>query len=598
MLGDSTQDTFGSSSPLADIESSRAAEASGTDVFLSQSPRVNASVAPPPSSSTPILKVDTKGKGRATESDSSSSSDSDEADSPDRLSSASFDSTPEWMRPLDPSSSVSPPRADHLHARRPSGIDPGPSLSPNDERRVGEKNKRAIGDTGEWVPGQPLPDTWPDSPSAKRPLPSSRTGPRNTFPVGSPPRKEDIDPSVVSAAFSDFLPENGRLDWRGIQGTSPSARIRRPTSANFTPSVLSSAELESDSGDADLDYEEQPQSGGTSMPDPLMDALAAEVSRMLNFDSAMNTTDSHGQPIPVHTSDTYANADAIAALGSGLDDWFSSSSPGATAHPSLFQVPMYDLHDGGPLDDEPLEDYLSRTLQPSYPPLSASPWSSGDYLNLSANPAWDFADLSSSLPTFTPADDADTLMMPAQPDAIPDVRPYTEAEERVTGVAPPTSDFEFFMPFRMSSARSAAQAADLIAQMQESGMLAPQADTANVEGQLTADDLLLLDGMDFTTDEWSTWGSAAAELGATDPADMSNEPLFDFPVLANEPFELSAWDPPEMSGPMQHPGPLDAFDASFFGLNSHTFDWGAFEDSGINPVHRADDNNHVEREVS
>ena len=49
------------------------------------------------------------------------------------------------------------------------------------------------------------------------------------------------------------------------------------------------------------------------------------------------------------------------------------------------------------------------------------------------------------------------------------------------------------MPFQLSSARSAAQAADLIAEMQASGMLAQDPDAIAIDGELTPDDLLLLD---------------------------------------------------------------------------------------------------------
>ena len=268
-------------------------------------------ITPRPSSSTPIhLKVDTKGKANATDSDSSSSSsDSGSEDSPDGLSNASFESTPDWMRPIrgasaDPSSSVSPPRSSGMPDYRQGTGSPESSLSPGGDRRIGEKNKRALGDTGEWLPGQPPPDTWPDSPTAKRMLiPStSPRAPRGTFPVGSPPRREDF----ASASFSDFVSDDEpRFEWRGsTQPTSPltSARIRRPSSANFTPSVLSSAELESDDGSTDFDGEAATSS---NVPDPEMDALVAEISKMLNID---NNGEALPQPIPVHTSDAYTGA--------------------------------------------------------------------------------------------------------------------------------------------------------------------------------------------------------------------------------------------------------------------------------------------------
>ncbi|KAL1667064.1 hypothetical protein GGF50DRAFT_49297 [Schizophyllum commune] len=578
-------------------------------------------ITPRPSSSTPIhLKVDTKGKAKATDSDSSSSSsDSDSEDSPDGLSNASFESTPDWMRPIhgasaDPSSSLSPPRSSGMQDYRQRTGSPESSLSPGGDRRIGEKNKRALGDTGEWRPGQPPPDTWPDSPTAKRMLiPStSPRAPRGTFPVGSPPRREDF----ASASFSDFVPADSdepRFEWRGpTQPTSPltSARIRRPSSANFTPSVLSTAELESDDGSTDFDGEAWSAPTSSNVPDPEMDALVAEISKMLNID---NNGEALPQPIPVHTSDAYTDA----GLESGFDGWHLSSSPGAATELSLMQVPMIDYEYDGPLDGESMEDYLSRTLHPDYvPPAYAS---HAAFQSFHFDPVGETTDPYSHLPHYAPPlEDEGNPFSVEEDDYLVPRGPVVRVEARV----PSTTASDFSMPFQMSSARSAAQAADLIAEMQASGMLAQDSDAIAIDGELTPDDLLLLHNfgnLDLTSDEQMAWGAPGIDLGtaidlsgvdlsdaidlggdfdlggphteADDPflAESINDFLFDFPTVDNAPFTPTTWPPAESFDQPGAEGALDAFDASFFGTNPQTFDWGNPDEAYHDPVQRTED---------
>ncbi|KAI5895256.1 uncharacterized protein SCHCODRAFT_01188222 [Schizophyllum commune H4-8] len=575
-------------------------------------------ITPRPPSSTPIhLKVDTKGKAKATDSDSSSS-DSDSEDSPDRLSNASFESTPDWMRPIrgasvDPSSSVSPPHPNQMQDYRQRTGSPESCLSPGGDRRIGEKNKRAPGDTGEWLPGQPPPDTWPDSPTAKRMLiPStSPRAPRGTFPVGSPPRREDF----ASATFSNFVPDDEpRFEWRGTQPTSPvtSARIRRPTSANFTPSVLSSAELESDDGSTDFDGEAQSAPTSSNMQDPEMDALVAEISKVLSFD---NNGEALPQPIPVHTSDAYTDT----GLESGFDGWHLSSSPGVATEVALMQVPMIDYEHDGPLDGETLDDYLSRTLNPDY--VQPAYASQAAFQNFHFDPVGETTDPYSHLPHYAPPlENEENPFSVEEDDYLVPRGPVVRVEARVPSTA--TSDFS--MPFQMSSARSAAQAADLIAEMQASGMLAQDTDAIAIDGELTPDDLLLLDNfgnLDLTSDEQMAWGapgidlstgidlsggvdlSDAIDLGgdfdlggplteADDPflAETANDFLFDFPTADNAPFTPTMWPPADSFDEQPSgAGVLDAFDASFFGTNPQAFDWGNPDEVDHDPVHRAGD---------
>ena len=176
------------------------------------------------------------------------------------------------------------------------------------------------------------------------------------------------------------------------------------------------------------------------------------------------------------------------------------------------------------------------------------------------------------------------------------------------------------MPFQMSSARSAAQAADLIAEMQASGMLAQDTDAIAIDGELTPDDLLLLDNfgnLDLTSDEQMAWGAPGIDLGTgidlsgvdlSDAIDLGgdldlggplteaddlfitenvNDFLFDFPTTDNAPFMPTTWPPAESFD--DQPGALDAFDASFFGTNPQTFDWGDPDEAYHGPVQRTED---------
>lgn len=552
--------------------------------------------------SSTIPKKDVKGKSRATDS---SSSDSDTTDSGevDSTTSSGRHSAPQWQTGhVTATGTPSPSRSNETDASKAIMDFLAATLPQDEDRSVGQKYKRATTDTGEWLPGEPLPDTWPERAIKRTPAQSPRAPMRGTFPVGSPPTREEMARRLASAKLGDWtsrhLSNASDTDWDMTSESSVTApsldfmvpgSVPYPTSSNLTPSVLSAEELCYEEGGTSSDVLQMQYgclSATSAASDPLMDALADEIAQILSLDGADSTAHPSSQPIPIHFNDTRIDDNAITALENEFGAWDMSTSPryiNVYEDPSLFSTSMYSTIEDVPRDGESMEDYLSRTLQPDYSQSDysqsfASPWSVKDTSPLPTDTVWDFADLSASLPT-----------VPTTPTAYQSEAPVT----RLPVAAPSTSAFTFSMPFQVSEAQGAVGAAELIAEMQRTGALPSEP----LDGLTAEARELMFDDAVFSTDDLeTTWDPAAFASSGDALVDKStSEPfLIDHMLGLMESYPPTTGTVASASSSLElanafdvYPSnnTLDSFDSSLFGLNTQAFDWGDGSD-GLDPVDR------------